>query len=239
MKLGTFFLLLLGIIPCISAKESSEPLFTLERIEGEGDSVAPSEHSSYILRLRFPSHIKIPALCGFYKGYRLNFSSDLCIIKEALNCPSFSIVIAEDITISGDGHTIHCLEQIPSKKCRMFYLAKSIKKDGLIEWEVEEESRENIPLVLPKAAIILLFDPDQIDKIDPVLQKKGPHEDVVSLPLIEIKKDISQKELDDTCKASWCASVAMRGIHRATGVTKKNDALRLISLARPSATQPH
>lgn len=224
--------LLFTIIPTLSAKSPRESLFTLERLETESDS-SPSEKSSYILRLRFPSHIKVPTLCGFYKGYRLDFSSDICIIKEAHSCPSFSIVIAEDITTTLDGTTIQSLEQIPSKKCRMFYITKNIKKDGSIEWDVEEESQENIPTVLPKAAIILLFNPDYIDKIDPSTGKNPTQEEVFSLPLIEIKKDISQKELDQTSTASWCASVDIRGIHRATNVTKKKDALRLISLARP------
>ncbi len=212
-----------------------EPFFTFEKIEDD-DALETSdqEQGSYILRIRFPSTIKVPALCGFYKGYRLDFTNDLCIIKESRHCSSFSMIITEDVTIHWNDHTIDYLEQIPSKKCRMFYLSKNIQKDGLIEWKVEEEKKDDIPPILPKAAIILLFNPDYVNSIEPQSsQKKSLHEGVFSLPLIEIKKDISQKELDDICKASWCAAIDIRGIHRRTDVEKKNDALRLITFTRP------
>lgn len=223
-------------------------LLDFEDVETETIPSSPtSEESSYILRVRFPSSLKVPALCGFYKGYRLNFSPDICVIKESSTCPSFCIIIAQDVSINSDDNTIQRLEQIPAKKYRMFYLAKNIAKDGAIAWNVEEEAPANIPQILPKSALILLFNPDYISKVASPAKtesrkavEKTPQtsqDEVVYLPVIEIKKDISQQEVDAICKTSWCAAVEMRGVHRPTGVTKKNDTLRLISLTGSRSLQ--
>ncbi len=143
--------------------------------------------TSYILRFRFPASIKEnPPLRGYYKGFRLNFSTDYCLINEIIPSDSFTLVITDDVHRRFQNNATKDLKRA-GEKCRMFYITK--KQDGSIySWDVEEENKENIPIVLPKGAIIIIFDPDLITglkKNDDLMKiKTGCH--TLYLPIIEL-----------------------------------------------------
>ncbi len=188
--------------------------------------------TSYVLRFRFPASVKkIPALCGYYKGYRLRFNTDYCLINEKTPSDTFTLVIADDVNRRWQNNATKDLKRT-GKKCRMFYITK--KHDGgAYGWDVEEEKESNIPVVLPKTSIVIIFDPDLISTIkknDDLMKVKTASHSPLYLPIIEIKPEVTCEKLSEACTEAWCAALDTRGIHCPVSATTKNDPSMIIAM---------
>ena len=187
---------------------------------------------STILRFKFPQSIKkIPPLCGYYKGYRLRFNTDFCLINEKTQSDSFTLVIADDINRKWQNNTTKDLKR-SGQKCRMFYISK--RHDGSpYAWDVEEEKPSNIPQVLPKTCIVIIFDPDLISSLkkdDDLTKIRTAARNPLYLPIIEVSPEITQEKVKDICTETWCAAVDTRGIHSPVSSTVKNDQTMIIAM---------
>ena len=183
------------------------------------------DFTSYVLRVRFPRGIKkTPPLCGYYKGYRLRFDVDYCLINEKTPVDAFTLIITNEVHRRWQKNTTRDLKRVAGKPCRMFYITK--KHDGTCcTWNVEEVAKKNIPLVLPKTAIVLVFDPKLIDTLknsDDLMKIKTPKQDSLYLPIIELKADITQEQLNKATDHAWCGALDTRGVHSPVSSSVKN-----------------
>ena len=186
----------------------------------------------YVLRVRFPTSIrKFPRLCGYYKGYRLNFNSDYCLINEKTPSDSFTLVITDDVTRRWQNNTTKDLKRAENNY-RMFHITKKHTRTGYT-WNVEEEEKTNIPCVLPKASIVFIFDPDLVKGLitDDGLHKiKSPSSDQLYLPIIELTPDVTAEKLKKVCDNAWCAAPDTRGIHSPVSASVKNEASSIVAM---------
>lgn len=194
---------------------------------------APAQpHVSYIIRFRFPAAVKnIPPLCGYYKGFRLNFNSDYCIINEKIPLDSFTLVVTDGVSRRWQNNTIQGVKRV-GKKYKMFYLTKKQGTKGY-SWHVEEEDKRNIPVVLPKTAIIIVFDPDLISSLkkdDDLMKVKTTAQTPLYLPIIEINSDVTEASLSNACTQASCAALDTRGIHSPVASTVKNDTSMVVTM---------
>src|SRR5262245_45882520 len=102
------------------------------------------DYFCYVVRVQFPSSLKsVPTVCGYYKGYNLEFHTDLCIIQEVHPCDKFMIAITEQIQRKFDNKNVQYLERLPKSKCRLFYVTRTY--DEAKPWTIEEELEKNVP----------------------------------------------------------------------------------------------
>ncbi len=164
---------------------------------------------TYILSLNLPEKIKnAPTINASYKGYRLAFENKLCYITEAKQSNNFVLVITPEVEPKIEGKSVKYLERSKDKPCRLFYISNFNFNDlGNLDWTVEEEKPENLPIKLPEDAIIILMNPNYIEKIQPI-NSTNKNNNLKHLAEIIIKKDVSQDELDHESIYSALASMS-------------------------------
>lgn len=188
---------------------------------------------SYVLRLRFPPGLKkIPGLCGYYKGYRLNFNTDYCLVNEKSPSDTFTLVIADEVHRRWHNNTTKDLKRV-GKKCRMFHITRKqdARGDG---WDVEEEKPDNIPVILPKTSIVLIFDPDLVSglkKDDGLMKIKTNGSVPLYLPIIEIAETLTEDKLNQVCAEACFAALDTRGIHCPISSCVKNDSSMIVAMS--------
>lgn len=233
----TIAIVVLFSTPYMGATSAHTPTFDFGTFEAKPESQKPEtkpEHSSYILRIQFPSSLKkAPALCAYYKGYNLEFDTDFCIIQEARSCDRFTIAITEQVHRKGDATQIQYLERLRGKKCRLFYLTRTPEPDTT-PWTIEEEKEENIPLKLPRNALVLFLDPSHVEGLqcnkESFKTTSIVTDPVVSLPYVTIKSTISAKELENTSINTLLASLDSRDIHPHAPKEVKIDRTAIVSM---------
>lgn len=196
------------------------------------------EKALYILRIDFPPQTDtIPPICGYYKGYKLEFDNELCILPESQMCDKFVLVITPQINHKSDGSNIKYLERSEKQPCRLFYLTGEYNAptSTLTNWCIEEEKIKNVPLRLPDSALVLLMNPRHIDKViysknRKNLNKKIEQKTFTMLPTIVIKKQITQKELNSASIYTLLASLDANAVHVPIKRAVKNERGIVISM---------
>lgn len=197
--------------------------------------IAPQRNSSmtsYILRLRFPASMKVPTLCGYYKGYRLSFNTDFCLINEKTPSDVFTLVICDELHRRLQNNATVDLKRT-GKKCKMFYITKKYESGGQFCWDVEEENESNIPVILPKTAIIILLDPDlvkEVKKNDSLMKMKSSFQHPLHLPIIDIKPNVTEAQLRQACASAWCSAIDTRGVHSPVSSSIKQDSTMIVAM---------
>ena len=155
-----------------------------------------------------PTIKSIPVLYGYYKGYKLEFDNDYCIIPEDQVCTYFPIIITQAVKHTLNGNNIRYLARIANKPCRLFHASL---KDN--QWTIEEEAPEKIPLTIAENALVLLLNPDYIDTLKGSKKSGNSEHSLVDLPHIYIKPTVTQQELQATSLYALLASLDSNAIH--------------------------
>jgi hypothetical protein len=183
----------------------------------------------YSMRINFPATFKkIPVLCGYYKGYKLEFDENLCIIPENNQaCSYFTVIITEQVQHINDG-TLEHLTRLADKPCRLFHVSRRDK-----QWHVQEELTDNIPLRLPEEALVLLINPLFIEdfKAQESTRLEIP---IITLPTLYIKSTVTQQEFDITALRALFASLDVNPVHSSVKKTVKKERSLVISLRTPA-----
>lgn len=165
--------------------------------------------TQYLFTVKFPSNIKkMPVLCGYYKGKPLDFDKDFCIISQKEPVNQFTLVITDQISFPHESNIKH-LERIEGNPCNLYYITK---KDD-ITWCVEEQNIKDLPLKLPNDSIILLINPEYVEFIDNNIRSVSNKKNIIDLPCVVIKSNISQQELLTASISSLLASLDVKSIH--------------------------
>lgn len=199
------------------------------------------ESYSYFLRIQFPNIKKMPLIRGYYKGTPLEFENDFCIIPEDKDYCNFTIFITkpEDAPQpKSDRNNIKYLKRM-SDNCRLFYISRCISCDNSDEklWKVKEEKIANLPGRIPDDAIILLMDPEHISQLKEEVESKSIEKigrnNLVNLPKIIIKSDISQEILEEVANIAALAAIDLRATHRAEKKEIRKSGSVIISMRTP------
>lgn len=194
--------------------------------------------TSYIIRLEFPASVKkIPAVSGYYKGYKLEFDNDMCIIPESRCYNNFAIVVTNQVNHKSDRNNIQYLERMENKPCRLFYITREYdinNPEATTSWSIEEEKEHNLPLRLPESAFVLLLNPKYIDTISYDKQMKlklnKVKDSVIILPTIVISPTITEEELNKSSIYTLLASLDANAIHTQPKKAVKQERTVLISM---------
>jgi hypothetical protein len=195
-----------------------------------------SKSTQYIIRVEFPSFIKnIPTLYGYYKGYRVEFDNNLCIIADSKAYDNFIIVITEQVHHKSEGNNIKYLQRLEDKRCRLFYLTPEYNRwdPTCVNWLVEEEDSKNLPLRLPESAFVLLFNPDYV-KVPVSHKPTNKHilsKELIYLPTIVVSSTISQKKITKSSTYALLASLDANAIHRQPKKELKQEQAVLMSVS--------
>lgn len=186
---------------------------------------------SYILRLKFPEHIKkIPFIKAYYKGKLLIFDQDFCILSESKMVSKFFLFItkAENAPlVKSNGNNIIYLERKKRKPYKFFSITLENK-----QWIVKEEDKDT-SLKIPDTSIILLLNPAFIESIN---TQNFKHQGIIEsaylifLPKIIINKKIKQEELIQDNELSILASCDLNTFHTPAKKHTKQEGNTLMSL---------
>lgn len=199
---------------------------------------------SFIFNIEFPLTISnIPVINGYYKGERLKFDKDFCIINEEAKATSFTLIVTEQIKLKSDGNNIKYLERIKNQPCKFFYINQVEKTDSKAEetdivWKIEEETDINLlPTKLPDNSIVIVLDPTYIQGLK---LQNGKNKNIqcnnksilIKLPTLALKLKDTQDE-EDLLTAFDYASLAtldLNAIHAKTKESVKNNDTSIISM---------
>lgn len=192
---------------------------------------------NYVLKVQFPNPIKkMPELCGYYKGKRLEFNGNVCIINESQLCNQFILVITEEVTHKSNKKKVKHLERSKNSPCRMFVITSQLdpEKNDKISWSVGEKKGSNIPVRLQDSSLILLMNPNHIDSINSSVTPSGQNiyldtsnsltnNTIIYLPDIIIKPNITQNEVNTASVYTLLASLDSNAIHPKSQKILKNE----------------
>lgn len=187
------------------------------------------EAFSYILRLKFPKHIKqIPQIKGYYKGKQLNFDKDFCILSESKVVSKFFLFItkAENApTIKSNGNNILYFSRQKNKPFKLFSITLENKL-----WIVKEE--KDISHKIPESSIIILLDPDFVESIkeENHLNVKMESTYLIYLPKIIINTKVKQIDLDRDSELALLSACDLNAFHSNIQTHKKHQGIVSISL---------
>lgn len=188
------------------------------------------ECTTYILKIKFPQNIEHPPkINGCYKGYRLEFENNLCFIKQTQPSGQFIFVITPEIEPKIEGNNVKYLERHENKPCRLFYVSYN-HENKEPEWLIEEELAENLPLRIPEDALILFMDPNYIKTIECSENSKKESVQIINLPEIIIKNEISQSELQIASIHSLLASLDVNAICTPLKKVSKQERTVIVSM---------
>lgn len=197
-------------------------------------SHSDQEIVSYILKVDFPKSIeKIPELCAYYRGYKINFDRDICLIRQAIPSNQFILVITSEVNHKSEGNNIKYLERIESKPCKVFYITSKIDKNNISKWSFEEENIENLPLRIPEGSLVLLMDPNYIDCLKNYEEQeisKNSYGTIITLPKIIIKKNAQANEINSSMNYIWLAAFDSNAIHTNVKRASKENAKVIVSM---------
>ncbi len=176
---------------------------------------------SSILSVEFPEKIsRFPSIKGYYKGNRLQFNGSFCAITEPSVPSSITLVITKEVNhVSGGvsaGNNVKWLERAPHTATRIFYIEYTGNSKN--PWSIEEEKDlDKISLRLPCNSLILLIPAEYIETVaSPTFDKdslKSTNTNVIYLPEVIIKKDITEEELEQSQVAVTLAALDSDAIH--------------------------
>lgn len=183
----------------------------------------------YSMRINFPATFKkIPALCGYYKGYKLEFDENMCIIPENNQaCSYFTVIITEQVKHTRDG-TLEHLQRFADKPCRLFHISRRDK-----QWHVQEEHTDNIPVRLPEEALVLLINPVFVDSFS-TQDSTRIDTPIITLPTLYIKPTVTQQEFDISALQALFASLDVNPVHSSVKKAVKKERSLVISLRTPA-----
>ena len=170
---------------------------------------------SYILKINFPQTVKIiPDICSYFKGYKINFDRDLCVINQPTHINQFILVITPQVNHKSEGNNIKYLERIENQPCRVFYLTNNVDNTINSNWSILEEDIDNLPLRLPDESLVILMNPNYLDSLkNKVDNENNINNIVINLPELIIKQTITQEELTTASIYALLASFDSNAIH--------------------------
>lgn len=180
----------------------------------------------HVLSLNLPKDKELKTLFCYYKGYRLSFDNNKCLFNENQNIDQFILIITDKVSYNNQT-SIAYLKRDPERSCKLFYLKKITPKNFsnqtsptsiAIDWQIEEEAPDNIPLRLPDNSFVILFNPNLIDNLSvnqpDNTKAKAPLSPIVNLPIINIKANTKQSELDESATYSLLSSMDINCVHK-------------------------
>jgi hypothetical protein len=201
------------------------------------------ETYSYILKLRLANKSKLQEpIFAFYKGKPLELGTNCAIISESSKVPAFSVIITPDLTHEAEGTNVRYLrrkEDVPFAWYDLTmrsYLSSEEQDEKVALWDVKKLSDEDAPLQIPDHAIVIYFNPELIEKIDSATNtdtcKVVAGSQVIALPTIVMRSDVSDDEINFACVEALLASLELRSIHKKASVTTKCDQRTIMSLCK-------
>ncbi|MCL4361654.1 hypothetical protein M1446_04860 [Candidatus Dependentiae bacterium] len=196
---------------------------------------------SFIFSLEFPIGLSnIPVINGYYKGEKLKFEKDFCIINEDTKITSFTLIVTEQIKIKSDGNNIKYLEMVKEQPCKFFYITQVEQKEGEtdIAWKVEEEvDTKLLPSKLPDNSIVIVLDPSYVQGLKTQASKTkniqcNNKSILIKLPTLALKIKENEEE-EDLLKAFDYAALAtleLNAFHAKTKEEVKNKETSIISM---------
>lgn len=173
----------------------------------------------YKLRIKFPENLESQyKFCAYYKGKTLDFVNDIATIEEQSEINKFILVLTKEINFKSEGKHIVYLERKNKKACNFYYINGIYDQDdkNIIDWKIEKEDINKLPLRLPDKAIIILINPKFIKGLEFKKEKKRRKKNlkriIIDLPTIIIKH-MNKSEIENDSIRSTCASIDANVVH--------------------------
>lgn len=206
----------------------------------------PKNNTSYIFRIKYPELVKKqPSLRAYYKGYKYDIGN-MGIISHQSESNTLFLVITDHIKHKFENDKIQYLERIENNPCRAFFLSSktSAHNPETIEWQIEEEKTQNIPLRLPEDALVVLLDSNLVEEVKDNPSKfvqdfkknleynsTNNTRSIIYLPELCIKKTITQTQIDLAATYASLCSIDLDAIHVSPTKEIKIERERIVELA--------
>lgn len=157
---------------------------------------------NYILDLKLPSSVENCNATCIYKGSKINFDNNSCILKEKNASPSFFLIITPEISFSCNGN-IFCMKRVKNVDCKAYFLTLKEKNktemendnSELYKWDILTLDPDKIPNKLPEHIIVLQLPADYVTTLEN--PSKIIRSNSRNLPKIVLRSTLTQEEIDD------------------------------------------
>jgi len=204
------------------------------------------DNTSYIFRVKYPQTIKKqPNLRAYYKGYRYDIGN-MGIISHQSEANTLFIVITDQIKHKSENERIQYLERVENNPCRAFFLSTKAPdaNSSTLQWDIQEENVQNIPLRLPEDALVILLNSNLVE-----ILKENPNkfiEDfkknleynpndkkrtIVYLPELIIKENSTQAQIDSAAEYASLCGIDLDAMHVSPKKEIKIERERIVELA--------
>jgi hypothetical protein len=143
----------------------------------------------YDVSLNTSKPLKTDCIRCLYHGKCFNFANQHCVFCDDAIHPFIVLIITPDIEFKENKHFIYPVLKA-SQPCIWYNMTLS---DSNL-WEVVKLAKDDTPARIPNNAIVVLLPPDLVDDVGP---EAAQGKKIVHLPIIKLKKNVTQKVLDD------------------------------------------
>ena len=188
---------------------------------------------TYLLKIKLPQKIsKFPQICSYFKGYKINFEENFCILNQNKPINQFILVITPEVKYKVDGNNIQYLERVENLACKMFYIKAEfdVEKNIIRDWIFEEEKFEQLPISLPMDSMVLLLNPEHVNGLYFEKNDLKNNKNIINLPEIVIKENISEEALNKSAIEILMASLNNNSIHAPVRIRTKNENDKIIHI---------
>lgn len=194
---------------------------------------------SYILKMQLPSGMHLDeAFCGFYKGKPIEFDKNWALLPEDGEALAFSIIVTPEVGFKTQGTNVRYMHRIEEQPFCWYDITLEFKEQKQV-WHIKKLNSQDAPVQLPDHAIIILLEPNHIEKvIEPAALacvKKAEARDpnaprVIVLPTIVLDQELTEDDLTDACVHAQFAALELRAIHKKPTMEIKKEQLAIIAL---------
>ena len=195
---------------------------------------------SYVFKIKIPAGIELcESLCGFYKGKPIDFEKNWAVWFEDEEQFTFSLIITPEVAFKTIGNNVRCVQRIKNQPFRWYDLTLSKNKNASSVWTIKQLDKKEAPLKIPDHTIILLLQPDCVEKlVKPVgCINQTTSVDmacVVALPTVVLRANVTEEELQEACIQAQIASLELRAIHQKPSAHVRKEQLAIIALCNKS-----
>lgn len=161
-----------------------------------------------------------------YKGHLLNLKEGgIAVLPEDGQVNHFVLIITAEPPIVTLDPVTH-LERAPHAACDWYDMTWTKQETGTT-WTIKKRVPQDQPPRIPDDAIIVFYDPQFIEKVEPRSQESAT---IVHLPNIILKKDLTsveKKQRDDALTRCELASVEMKRYMTPVDLIQKGNAALL------------
>lgn len=170
---------------------------------------------SFILRLAYPPGLSMYGVTAYYKGIPYDLAEGWALIKDDQGPALLSVVIAESLEWKAEGNMVRYLQRLPNKPFLWFDLTLSLKKTGSYAWNIQKRSAQEVPLRLPENTLFVELNPELFETLLTLDQEDcSAKSDLITLPIIQLRKALTQEEFDAKSVYSHLASLDLKTINR-------------------------